>query len=176
MHAPRRAQYPQIEWIDSVDRLWDTKQGHEEHLSDFYKRFTQECDTYKAQLGSRVFDEACERLSEYVNDSSREKNKINNDMFETVASMMLLRNSDQDKYGSLLETLSTNFSLGNDDYPKTREKALDALANHKLDKKYFDIRKQIVKLSTTKQDKMIGSQIAIKAPVERASHKSRKNK
>jgi hypothetical protein len=41
-----------------------------------------------------------------------------------------------------METMSTSFSLGNNDYPKTKEKALDALSNHKIDKRYFDLKKK----------------------------------
>jgi hypothetical protein len=52
-------------------------------------------------------------------------------------SLFMMYNSDQNKYGSLMETMSTSFSLGNNTYPKTIEKALDALSNHKIDKTYF---------------------------------------
>jgi hypothetical protein len=58
------------------------------------------------------------------------------------ASLVMMCNSDQNKYGPLMETMSTSFSLGNNTYPKTKEKALDALSNHKIDKTYFDNQKK----------------------------------
>jgi hypothetical protein len=53
-------------------------------------------------------------------------------------SMVMIHGSDKDKYGSLIQTMTTNFSLEKDNYPKTKEKALDALSNHKFDQRFFD--------------------------------------
>jgi hypothetical protein len=53
----------------------------------------------------------------------------------------LLRNSDQSKYGTLLDTMTTTLSLGTNVFPKTKEKALDALSNHKLDQNYIDYKR-----------------------------------
>ena len=46
------------------------------------------------------------------------------------------------KYGSLLTKLATQYSLGNNQYPRTFDAALDVLSNHKLDPKYYELRKR----------------------------------
>ena len=43
---------------------------------------------------------------------------------------MLLRNSDQGKYGSLLNGLVSQFSMQNNQYPRTISDATDILSNH----------------------------------------------
>jgi hypothetical protein len=46
---------------------------------------------------------------------------------------LLLKGSDQMKYGLLLKGFTSQFSLGNDQYPKTITTAADVLSNHKID-------------------------------------------
>ena len=46
---------------------------------------------------------------------------------------MLLHVSDQAKYGKLIEGLQSQFSLGQDLYPRKLKGASEALANHKWD-------------------------------------------
>ena len=55
---------------------------------------------------------------------------------------LLLRGSDQNKYGSMIKGLAQQFSLGNDQYPKTIIAATDVLSTHKIDQKYFDNQKK----------------------------------
>ena len=49
--------------------------------------------------------------------------------------------ADYKKYGSLLTNLATQYSLGNNQYPRTFDAALDVLSNHKLDAKYYEQHK-----------------------------------
>ena len=39
--------------------------------------------------------------------------------FENLMALLLLENADKTKYGTLITGLSTQFSLNNDQYPKT---------------------------------------------------------
>ena len=57
---------------------------------------------------------------------------------------LLLRNSDKDKYEGLLRGLMTQFSMDNDQYPKTITSAIDILSNYKWDssKAKWDKNKQ----------------------------------
>jgi hypothetical protein len=48
---------------------------------------------------------------------------------------MLMKNSDQGKYGSLMMSLTTQFSMGTNQYPEDVLKAIDILTNHKFDKR-----------------------------------------
>jgi hypothetical protein len=142
MHSPIRAQYPLIGWMDALNRSLNTKQDHNESLSDYYARFGQEFDTIKSIFGTKIFDQASEKLEDYTNTtSSTERDKIKKISFNAFASVVLLRNSDQNNYGTLLETMTTTLALGTNVFPKTKEKALDAMSNHKIDQNYIDLRK-----------------------------------
>jgi hypothetical protein len=47
---------------------------------------------------------------------------------------MLMKNSNQGKYGSLMIGLTTQSSLGTNQYPKDVMAAVDKLTNHRFDK------------------------------------------
>ena len=51
---------------------------------------------------------------------------------------LLLKGSDQSKYGSLCSGLSSQFALGNNQYPKDIQAATDILSSHKFDASYRD--------------------------------------
>ena len=46
---------------------------------------------------------------------------------------MMIRNSDQAKYGSLLNGMVSQFSMNNNQYPVDIRQATDILSNHKHD-------------------------------------------
>ena len=55
---------------------------------------------------------------------------------------LLIRGSDQVKYGTLKKGLASQVSLENDQYPKTIVAAVNALKNHKFEMKYYDHQKR----------------------------------
>jgi hypothetical protein len=52
---------------------------------------------------------------------------------EGLFAFMYLENADQDKYGSILNNLNSQKSLGNDQYPRTIIETNNILSNHKFD-------------------------------------------
>jgi hypothetical protein len=48
---------------------------------------------------------------------------------------MLMKNSNQGKHGSLMTSLTTQFSMGTNQYPKDIMAAVDILTNHRFNKK-----------------------------------------
>jgi len=48
----------------------------------------------------------------------------------------------QTKHGSFTKNLQAQFSLNNDQYPKTLAAAVDALNQHRCDPKYFESKKK----------------------------------
>jgi hypothetical protein len=55
---------------------------------------------------------------------------------------LLLRGSDQAKYGTLTKNFISQYSLGNDQYSRTITMATDVLSNHRLDPKFFENQKR----------------------------------
>jgi hypothetical protein len=47
---------------------------------------------------------------------------------------MLMKNSNQGKYGLLVTSLTTQFSMGTNQYPKDVLAAINILMNHRFDK------------------------------------------
>ena len=139
MHDPVRAQYPLVSMTDSLGRLLNAKQMENEPLLEYLKRFKQLRDVMKAQLGTRVLDQFVENQEEYrsLSDTTKEK-EMKEAAFERWMAYLLLRGSDQTKYGTLLKGFTSQFSLGNDQYPRTIATATDVLSNHRLDQRYYD--------------------------------------
>ena len=52
---------------------------------------------------------------------------------ESTFTYIYVENSDHDKYGSIIQSLNSQKSLGNDQYPKTIFYMNHVLSNHKFD-------------------------------------------
>jgi hypothetical protein len=55
---------------------------------------------------------------------------------------LVLRGSDQLKYGTVTQGLTSQFCLGQDQYPKTIQATIDVLTNHRWDQKHYDAQKR----------------------------------
>ena len=64
--------------------------------------------------------------------TDKKKAELKREVHEAWTAYLLLRGSDQNKYGSLMKNLSQQFSLGNDQYPKTLVAVINLLSNHKI--------------------------------------------
>ena len=62
-----------------------------------------------------------------------EKKQVKKDAFNEWMTYLLLINPDQTKYGNLLTTLSSQYSMKKNQYPKTILDTTDILKNHKHD-------------------------------------------
>ena len=63
---------------------------------------------------------------------------------------MIIRNSDQAKYGSLLNGMVSQFSMNNNQYPVNTRQAMDVLSNHKHDNR--KTRKERARLKGDKDE------------------------
>jgi hypothetical protein len=61
--------------------------------------------------------------------------EMQNGLYAHWTAYMLMKNSDQGKYGLLMTSLTTQFSMGTNQYPKDVMAAVDILTNHRFDKK-----------------------------------------
>src|SRR5210317_344395 len=141
MHDAVRVQYPYIAMTDGLTRLLNIKQQENEQLLDYVKRFKQTRDVTKSQVGTRLLDTFIEYQEEYVNETDDdEKKTMKTEAYEKWMAYLLIKGSDPMKYGTLQKNLISQFSLGNDQYPKTITAATDVLSNHKIDQKFYDKR------------------------------------
>ena len=76
-----------------------------------------------------------EHTEEYQKETdTKQQSELKDQSFERYMAFVLLRNSDQAKYRSLMNGLISQYSMENDQYPKSITAAIDILANHKHDK------------------------------------------
>jgi hypothetical protein len=142
MHDPIRAQYPMVSMTEALTRLVNVKQADNEPLLDYVKRFKQLRDVTKSHIGTKLLYEFCEHQVDYKDLTTDEgKKAFKEEAFEAWMAYLLIRGSDQSKYGSLVKNLVSQYSLGNDQYPKTITTATDVLSNHRLDARFFENQK-----------------------------------
>jgi hypothetical protein len=132
MHDPVRAQYPMISMTDALCRLTNIKQWENESLLDYVRRFKELRDVAKSQLGSEFLDRFVEHQALYQNASTTKKqDEMKKEAFSQWMAYLMMRGSNQARYGSVMYGFMFQYSLGNDQYPKTITAATDALASHK---------------------------------------------
>ena len=138
-HDTIRAQYSYVRMTEQLQRFLNIKQHENEAAAEFLKRFKQECDGVKNALGTHMLDDFVANTEVYQQAATDvEKKKLQDDAWERWRAYLFIHSADQAKYGSLKKKLTSDFSLGNDLYPKTLAEAGDALANHKIDQRYYD--------------------------------------
>ena len=136
MHDPIRAKYPYASLTEAVARIVNIKQMENEDLLDYVKRFKQARDITKSHVGTEILDTFVENTLEYKSiTGANRKAEMKRDAFERWMAFLLIRNSDQAKYASLVNQLISQYSMGQDQYPKTITAATDVLNHHRWDKK-----------------------------------------
>jgi len=134
MHDPARAKYPYTSMMEALLRaLQYTKQTEDENLIDHVTRFKSAKNVLKSHVGSDVLHKFIEHTEEYRSANATEKKEMKDNSFDHWMAYLLMKNSDQKKYGTLLTGLASQYSMGNSQYPKTITSATDVLVNHKYD-------------------------------------------
>ena len=104
MHDTVRAKYPYASLHDVMMRLFNLRQQEHEHLTDYVKRFKQTKDVVKAHMGSKWLEQFVEHTEEYQKETdTKQQSELKNQSFQRYMAFVLLRNSDQTKYRSLIE-------------------------------------------------------------------------
>ena len=133
MHDPIRAKYPYASLTEALMRTLNIKQLEHESLIDYMKRFKQSRDVLKSHVGGDILNKFVENLPEYRHGTMSEQREMKMDAFGRWMAYMMIRNSDQAKYGSLLNGMVSQFSVNNNQYPVDIRQATDILSNHKHD-------------------------------------------
>jgi hypothetical protein len=133
---------------DAIKNLVNLKQQEDETLIDYTGRFKSAKDILIAQIGGPI------KLTKFVptmaSYDASQAEKFEKLAFEQLMTFIYLENADRSKYGSLITGLSSQFSLGMDQYPKTIVNANSILSNHRYDPTYYENKKK-KKISNTNQ-------------------------
>jgi len=137
MHDPVRMKYPYASLTETLVSVLNSRQHDGESLLDYTKRFKQNRDILESLMGKEMLHKFVEHLPEYQAETDTSKqDEMKKNGFGTWMAYLFMRNSDQSKYGSLMEGLTQQYSLKNDQYPDRVSDAADTLAQHKFDKAY----------------------------------------
>jgi hypothetical protein len=103
---------------------------------DYVQRFKQMRDVLKSYVGVKLLDHFVTHTQEYIDllgDTTKEA-ELKAEAFEKWCAYLLITRSDQSKYGSVVRHFRAQFSMENDQYPRTLRIATDILSSHKFDK------------------------------------------
>ena len=93
-----------------------------ENLIDYVKRFKEARDILMSHIGSKVLDQFIENMPEHCADIDDmdlpRTTELKAEAFGRWMAFLLLKNSDQSIYGSLLNGLTSQYSMDNNQNPK----------------------------------------------------------
>jgi hypothetical protein len=136
INDPVRARYPYASITESITRFMTCKQLENESLTDYVKQFKSNHDGLAQTMGKEFLKRYIENTREYQDEPDVDKqNKMYKAAYPRWTAYMLMKNSDQGKYGSLMTSLTTQFSMGTNQYLEDVLKAVNILTNHRFDKR-----------------------------------------
>ena len=119
--------------LDSMKNMLNIKK-EQESLVDYTKRFKNARDLMVSQVGGPlILTRFVVSMPEVNQNISKDYQRFQEIAFEQFMAYTYLENSDQNKYGTLMNNLKQQHSLQNDQYPKTLNHATNILSNHKFD-------------------------------------------
>jgi hypothetical protein len=155
-HETDESRYPYMAVIETIARMINLRQQDDEDLITYVRRFKNQRDIVKEQLGNKFLESFVEWTQEYKDlggDVTRET-ALKKTAMEKFYGALLIRNSDRVKYGPLLTMLTSQYSMTQDQYPKTLVEATKVLELHRFDPSYYERKKKSKekKANMTNQD------------------------
>jgi hypothetical protein len=131
-----RAQNPYVWMVDSIDRLINIKQ-QEDSLWDYVERFKQLRDVMVFHMGTNVLDGFVEQMEDYGKERDPSKQaRMKQEAWDRWMAYLFLKGADARKYGSITKKFLSEYSMGNNLYPKDLQVAVEILTNHRIDSHY----------------------------------------
>ena len=113
---------------DSLNIVFNLKQNKQESLHAYTNRFKVACDELVCDTGGPLIFPLCvEKMNGYDANDPDKVRQLQEKAFEQLLAFVFLSNSGKATNDSLLEDLESQFSLGNDQYPKTIDDATNIL-------------------------------------------------
>ena len=134
MHKPEKNKYAYASITAAYKGLPNMKQKENKSLIDYLRRIKQTRDVLVAHVRTDLLGTYVENTTDYqAATTDIRRNEIRKECFNKWMAYLTLINADQTKYGTLLNTLSSLFSMKKDQYPANIANATDILKNHKHD-------------------------------------------
>ena len=152
MYDSSTTRYPFMSLTDSIRDLINLKQypprpdgSGGESVTNYMKRFKTVRDVMTKHTGTDFLEFFVKQSKRYKDETdATKKQEMIDGAFEKWMAYLLLENSDQAKYGSLLRNLRSQYSMEHDQYPDNFERAVTMLSEHPIDnaKKLREQRQQ----------------------------------
>jgi hypothetical protein len=118
-HDPIRAKYPYASLTEAMSRMLNIKQIESEGLLDYVKRFKESGDIMKSHVGNNILDKFVKNTREYQDETDKLlQQNMKDGAYNKWMAYLLIQNSDQAKYGTVMNGLVSQFSIQNNQYPK----------------------------------------------------------
>jgi hypothetical protein len=136
INDPVQARYPYASVTEAMTRLMKCRQLENKPLADYVKMFKSYQDSMAQNMGKDFLKDFVKNTKQYADETDMNKqDKMLKGLYARWTVYMLMKNSDQGKYGSLMMSLTTQFSMGTNQYPNDEMAAVDILTNRRFDKK-----------------------------------------
>ncbi len=160
VRTPNQTTFCMVSLVRAFKRFATLRQQDDESLTDWNRRFKQERDIFAQMMGDQFLNEFIDNSDWYKKEPDTDKkNDIKAGAFDTFTATAYLMFSDYKRYGSIEEGLRKQFSLKNDQYPKTLSAMHEVLLNHRVDnagekkkQKQEDNKKKKEEKNTEKED------------------------
>ena len=120
--------------LEALKNMINVKQKEGETLQDYTKRFKTIAEVMESHIGGPIELTKCmSKMVEFNLTDGESVVKCKTKAFEQFLAYTYMEGADKSKYGSLLSGLQTQYSLGNNQYPRTVSDANSVLSNHKFD-------------------------------------------
>jgi hypothetical protein len=130
------ARYPYASVTEAMTRFMTCRQLENKPLADYVKRLKGNWDSMAQNMGKDFLKDFVKNTKQYADETDTDKqDKMLKGLYAQWTAYMLMKNSDQGNYGLQMTSLTTQFSMGTNQYSKDVMAAVDILTNHRLDKK-----------------------------------------
>ena len=105
--------------VDALKAMMTTKQREGENLAEYTSRFKTAKDVLESNIGGAlILTKYIKGMEDYIDKDPASFEKCCKEANARLFAFLYLENSDQVKYGSIMQNLVQQKSLGNDQYPK----------------------------------------------------------
>ena len=119
---------------DAFRSLFMSKQKDGESLQDYTRRFKMSTEILESHVGGPIIlEKYVKTMTGYDSTNVSKTDELVKKASESLFAYLYLENADQDKYGTILNNLNSQKSLGNDQFPRTIVETNNVLSNHKFD-------------------------------------------
>jgi hypothetical protein len=136
-------QYDAVIVLDALKNFINTKQKDDENLVDYTRRFKSSRDVLESHVGGKLqFTKMSQSDDDWDKTDTDKQKKCHERAYGRLIALLYLQNSEQIKYGSVLNGLGSQFALKQDQYPKSLTHATSILSDHKFDSTYQESKKK----------------------------------